>query len=189
MMQHLVFLLEEQSAREMLQGIVPRLIPATVQTTYIVFEGKQDLEHNLQRKIRNWQMPNTTFVVLRDQDSGDCIQIKQHLKTLCVDAGQPEALVRIACHELETFYLGDLAAVFSAYQLRMPSQASKKFRTPDNLANAAEEIKKVTNKQYQKIDGSRRIAPFLRLDGCNCSHSFNVLCDGLRRLVTESPTG
>ena len=41
---NLVFLLEEPSAREMLKGSLPRVLPDAVQVRYVVFEGKHDLE-------------------------------------------------------------------------------------------------------------------------------------------------
>lgn len=44
-MKHLVFLLEEPSAKEMLNGLLPRLLPG-LSYRCIVFEGKQDLEKN-----------------------------------------------------------------------------------------------------------------------------------------------
>ena len=43
-MKNLVCFLEEPSAKEMLEGVLPRLLPADVKFTYIVFEGKQDLK-------------------------------------------------------------------------------------------------------------------------------------------------
>ena len=101
----------------------------------------------------------------------------------CCRAGKKNILIRIACHELESFYLGELEAVANAYQMQLPNQNSSKFRKPDNLANAAEELRKITQKRYQKIDGSRRIAHLLKTDGTNRSHSFNVLCDGIRRIA------
>ena len=185
MIKNLVFLLEEQSAKAMLECIVPRLIGTYIAVRYLTFEGKQDLEKNLKRKLQGWQMPDTAFVVMRDQDSADCVAIKRRLKTICREAGRPETLVRIACHELESFYLGDLNAVSLAYKKTVPSQKSRKYRAPDNLSNAAEELSKITQNEYQKIDGSRRIASLLNLDGTNHSHSFNILCDGIRRIVVK----
>ena len=36
--------------------------------------------------------------------------------------------------------------------------------TPDNLANAAEELAKLTGHRYQKVGGSRAIGPHLDID-------------------------
>ena len=122
-MSKLVFLLEEESAKNMLQGILPRMLPDTP-VQYITFEGKQDLERQMVRKIRSWREPDSRFIVLRDKDSGDCTRIKQRLLELTQQSGKAEScLVRIACHELESFFLGDLAAV--ADGLEMPAVIKK----------------------------------------------------------------
>lgn len=187
-MSTLVFLLEEPSAKAMLEGVLPRLLPREIKVQFIVFEGKQDLHRQLVKRMRGWQKPLTRFIVLRDQDSGDCRAIRSELRALCDQAGRPDALVRIACRELESFYLGDLRAVEAGLSLPGLSgqQGKRKFRTPDTLANAAEELKKLTAGRYQKLAGSRVIGPHLDLRGNNRSHSFNTLLAGLRRLVDEA---
>jgi hypothetical protein len=182
-MRNLVFFLEEPSAKEMLKGMLPKLLPADVKVQYVVFEGKQDLEKRLPIRLRAWQQPDCLFVVMRDQDSGNCIEIKNNLVQKTFAAGKPNTLVRIACHELETFYLGDLSAVGRAIGPAKLSalQERAKFRNPDLLANPAQELKKIAP-QYQKISGSRAIGPALDIDG-NRSVSFNTLISGLCRLV------
>jgi hypothetical protein len=113
-MKTIAFFLEELSVKIMLEGFINAHFncdPAEFDFRYCVHEGKQDLERNLERRLKGWLLPNTVFVIIRDQDSGDCTIIKQSLYKKCEDAGHPEAIVRIACHELESFYLGDPAAV------------------------------------------------------------------------------
>ncbi len=51
-MSTLVCLLEEPSAREMLQGVLPRILPIGWDVRYTVFQGKQDMEKNLVIKLR-----------------------------------------------------------------------------------------------------------------------------------------
>ena len=189
-MSALVFLLEEESAKNMLEGIVPRLVPQGVRVQYITFSGKQDLEKQLVRKIRFWLEPDSRFIILRDQDSGDCTAIKARLLELARQSGKAEAcLVRIACRELESFFLGDLAAVGQA--LNLPSLAGKQkkspYRKPDAIANAAEELKKLTGNRYSKLAGFRAIGPCLALNGSNRSHSFGVLVDAIRRQASLLP--
>ena len=180
--ENLVILLEEPSAKKMLDVIVPRILPAGITHRCIPFQGKSDLEKNIAMKIRVWKKPNSVFLVMRDQDSGDCKAVKKRLLEECAKSFRPkeEYLVRIACHELESFYLGDLDAVRQA-GFRISS--SKKFSKPDELSNAAEELSKITGGQYQKIQGSAAIAPFLKLDGSNKSTSFNMLISGIRKIV------
>ena len=184
-MKTLVFCLEEPSAREMLKGALPRLLPEDIDVEYIVFEGKQDLHKQLERRLRGWQRPDSHFIVLQDKDSHDCLAVKRKLQDLCDRAGRSEALVRIACHELESFYLGDLRAVEKGLCMKglAVQQRTRKYAAPDALANAAEELKKLTQGRYQKIQGSRLIGLHMDLEGGNSSHSFNVLIKGIRRLV------
>ena len=184
-MKTLVFCLEEPSAREMLKGVRPRLLPEDIDIRSLVFEGKQDLQKQLEQRLRGWQKPESHFIVLQDKDSHDCLSVKRKLQDLCARAGQREALVRIACHELESFYLGDLQAVEQGLGMKglVAQQRSRKYIAPDALANAAEELKKLTRGRYQKILGSRSIGLHMDLEGGNRSHSFNVLIKGIRRLV------
>jgi len=184
-MSQIVFFLEEPSAREMLLGILPRLIPVNITLRFVVFEGKQDLERQIVRKLRAWNQPDCCFVVMRDQDSGDCRVIKQNLVQKCHDAGKPATLVRIACRELESFYLGDLKSVANSIgPAGIESYQSKaKFRDPDRLANPVQELKRLAP-VYQKVSGSRAIGPLLDIEN-NKSNSFKALVNGVQRLAGE----
>jgi len=185
-MRQIVFFLEEPSAKQMLKGVLPKILPETIVSRFVVFEGKQDLEKRLPMRLREWQHPDALFVVMRDQDSGDCTAIKRGLVKKCTDSGKPYTLVRIACRELESFYLGDLKAVSQAIG---PASIEKhqnkaKFRNPDTLASPSQELKKLAP-SYQKVAGSRVIGPMLDLDN-NKSTSFHALINGVRRLIGEA---
>jgi hypothetical protein len=180
--ENLVILLEEPSAKKMLDVVVPKILPPGISHRCIPFQGKSDLEKNISLKIRAWQKPNSVFLVMRDQDSGDCKLVKKKLLEECENSRRPKKdyLVRIACHELESFYLGDLDAVRKAgFNINL----SKKIKNPDEKSNAAEMLSKITGGEYQKIQGSAAIAPFLKLDGSNQSTSFNMLISGIRKIV------
>lgn len=182
-MKQLVFFLEEPSAKAMLEGLLPRILPREVTPRFIVFEGKQDLEKQLERRLRGWCQPESSFIVLRDQDSGNCETIKDRLLEICHRAGRRETLVRIACRELESWYFGDLAAVATAFGIAsLTAQAAKaKYRTPDKIVNPATELQRVTSGRYQKVGGSRAIG--LHLDPeRNLSRSFRVFVEGILRL-------
>ena len=94
-MKTLVLLLEEPSAKAMLENWLPNILPADFVPRFIVFEGKRDLEKQLARRLRGWLHPDSFFVVLRDQDAADCVAVKRELFEKCRDAGRPETLVRI----------------------------------------------------------------------------------------------
>lgn len=91
-MKTIVFFLEGPSEKEMLLGLLPKILPADMDVRYLVFRGKQDLEKNLVRRLRGWQVPDSVFVVMRDQDAGDCHHIKAGLEDLC-----RERSIRLAC--------------------------------------------------------------------------------------------
>jgi hypothetical protein len=84
-MNRMVFLLEERSMKTLLDGLLPRLMPE-LPFICIPHEGKQDLEKSIPRKLRAWREPGARFVVVRDNDGGDCHALKQRLVALCNDA-------------------------------------------------------------------------------------------------------
>ncbi|MDH2431834.1 DUF4276 family protein [Pokkaliibacter sp. MBI-7] len=187
-MKELVFLLEEPSAKAMLESLLPRMLSAEISVRCIPFEGKQDLEKQLTRKIRAYQNPEARFIVLRDLDSHpDCLAVKNKLLELCVESGKAaQCIVRIACKELETFYLADLQAVEEALQIKglAKQQQVKKFRAPDNLGSPSVELKKLTSQRYEKVAGSREIGKLLNLEN-ERSPSFRNLIGAIRRLENE----
>ncbi|WP_285906056.1 DUF4276 family protein [Pseudodesulfovibrio pelocollis] len=182
----LVFFLEEPSAKEMLSSLLPRILPEGVSLEFRVFNGKQDLDKNLTPKLRGWLRPNCVFVVMRDQDLGDCKAIKSKLARLCLDAGRNDVLIRIACRELESFYLGDLHAVEKGLGLKGigKRQRQAKFRNPDKLQHPSEELDRLTDNRYAKMSGSRAIAPYLDPE-TNLSSSFKVLVSGILALCNN----
>ena len=181
----LVFFLEELSAKALLEILLPRFIPeANFVLRFVPFEGKQDLEKQLVRRIRGWRTPDTHFIVLRDQDSAQCRDVKQRLLELCAEAERPDTLVRVACRELESWYLGDLKAVGEAFGMNnlTGKQNKQKYRMPDALGNPVQELELLTNQEYQKVSGSRAIGPYLDIEN-NRSHSFQVFVSGVKRLI------
>lgn len=174
-MSHLVFLLEEPSAKDALQAWVPTWLPAHVTPHYLVFQGKQDLEKRMVLRMRHWLLPNSRFIVLRDQDSGDCRKVKASLVERCHVAGRPDAVVRIACRELESFFVGDWQAVSQAFCRPELARLSGKaaYRDPDTIGSPSQELARRLN-GYQKRDGARRIAPLVDPER-NRSRSFHAL--------------
>ena len=186
-MKELVFLLEELSAQALLEGLLPRCLHPTITPRYIPFQGKQDLDKQVERKLRGYLNPNARFLILRDQDSADCHTVKAGLLAKCAAAGRaPVSVVRIACRELETFYLADLAAVGAAFGLpRLAEQQERaKYRTPDRLGAPSQELATLTRQQYQKVSGSRQLGEYLDPENTR-SVSFKHLMAGIRRLEGE----
>jgi hypothetical protein len=164
-MKEIVFFLEERSAEVFLAAVLPQLLPADVSYRCVVFEGKSDLEKLLVKRMKGYRNRDARFLILRDQDLGDCRKIKDGLLDKCDEAGQPKAVVRIACHELESWYLADLAAVETGLARKglRQLQLKRKYRAPDSLPYPSKELVRLAP-SYQKIAGARLIAPHLDLE-------------------------
>lgn len=185
-----IFLLEEPSIENVLEQLLPKIIPHEITYICIPHQGKQDLAKSIPTKIKAFQFsPATKFVIVHDQDSHDCKTLKAELLNICQTAGKTDVLIRIICHELESWFLGDLAAVEKAYQLKPQSlskkQTRKNYRDPDQLNSAKQELKKLV-KEYYAGTHSKKIAPHLSLTA-NKSRSFQVFLDGVKKLVQEKP--
>lgn len=178
--------LEEASAKAAFEGLLPRILPADVAVRYVVFEGKSDLEKQLGKRLRGWIHPNTAFLVLRDQDAADCLEVKRKLLKICQEAGKAHAVVRVACRELESWYFGELAAVEQA--LGIPNLSTKsrkaKYRNPDAIHHPSGELAHVTGGRYQKVSGSREIGKFLSPDPSrNASVSYGHFLTGISKAL------
>jgi hypothetical protein len=178
----LVFMVEERSMKEVLERLLPRILPTNLEHPLIIaHNGKSDLVASIPKKLRAWQNADDKFIIVHDQDSNDCIYLKSELLALCANS-RNDYLVRIACKELESWYFGDLNAVSLAYGKDFRNLANKrKYRVPDAIANAKEEIYKLIP-SHQQISGAQKIAQYMDADN-NTSHSFNVFVDGVKRMV------
>ncbi len=178
----LVLLVEEPSMKTFLGGLLHRMQPE-MPVLILAHEGKADLERSIPRKLRAWRDPEARFVIIRDQDAADCRAVKAKLQALCGEANHPDALVRIACRELEAFYLGDPAALARAYGSPKVEAAlrAKKFLQPDALPKPSAELRRLVP-AFSKSDGARRMALEIDLENSR-SESFLALVRGLRRLV------
>ena len=180
-MSRIVFLLEEYSMKVLLDGLLRRLFP-DLAFLCVPHEGKQDLEKSIPRKLRAWREPGVRFCVIRDNDGADCRALKEGLVALCRDGGREDTLVRIACQELEAWYLGApdaLAEAFADRALRGIADKSR-FRDPDAVVQPAAALAKLVP-EFQKVSGARNLAQVLTRVNGSCS--FQVLMAGIDRLA------
>lgn len=190
-MARIVFLLEEPSMVELLRGALPKVFPDWVENQQwiaVPHNGKSDLEASVPRKLRAWHVPGDRFVIMRDNDGGDCRLHKQRLRDLAAVKSTGDVLVRIVCQELEGWFLGDLDAVAQAYPIagRNIIATHRTYPDPDRLTNAANELRKLTEVPG-KVGRAKAISAHLNIDA-NLSHSFQVFISGLRRLAATEPT-
>ena len=143
------------------------------------FDGRTDLERSMRKKMAAWSYGNPHFIILRDNDGGDCFTIKRRLCHIAGQSGKPFH-VRIVCQMLEGWLLGDLAAIRSAYP-RATVRNRALFRNPDKLTNASQVLERLIDERA-KIPRARSIGSYFDLEN-NRSQSFNVFVGMLIRLI------
>ncbi len=185
-MTRVVFLVEEPSMADFLNGMLPRFFPK-LQFQCVPHNGKQELARSIPRKLRAWREPGVRFVVMQDQDSGDCHEIKSTLAELCQQAERPDTLIRIVCRELEAWYVGDIDAVSNAFpqtkEAALRQLRGARFRNPDKVMKPAKELAKLIP-GFQKRRSARSMASVILRDS-NRSRSFQVFVEGIQRLLEE----
>ena len=179
-MRELVFLFEEESAKVLVQSLVARLPGLEQAIRYVVFKGKQDMMRQLEGKLRGYLNPEARFLILRDKDSSDCLEVKASIRRLCERSGNERCTIRIACHELESWYLADLDAVGRAFGKELSAlQTKEKFRNPDALGNPVQELRRLVP-DYEKVSGSRALGKHLDLENRR-SRSFHHFITAITR--------
>ena len=183
---------EELSMRNVLDIIMPKILPEDVKFRIYPHQGKQDLEIGLRKTIpKISKQQGATILVTRDKDSADCKLVKKKLVEILKEFSNSPFLVRIVCTELECWFLGDLEAIQKVYKRFKPEhfKGTKEFRNIDSIQNAPakllEIIPEFTNrKKFPKLAFSESIAPHLNTESNN-SISFQHFITGVRKLIQQ----
>ena len=125
------------------------------------------------------------LLVVHDQDSWDCKRLKTKLIERIESAGEPQTYkIRIACRELENWYLGDLQALEQVYPNSSASRLQNKarYRQVDTLTGTVE-MRKITS-DFSKMYCARTMGPIINLEN-NRSASFRQFLSGLQTLLAE----
>ena len=180
----LIVLTEEKSMAQLLRTVLPKALPHDVRLLVIPHNGKSDLKKSIPIKLKGWNIPDDVFLIVQDQDSNDCMKVKNELLELAEPYGKT-FLVRIACRELESWYWGDLTAVSQAYNKNVEHLSNKSsFRVPDQIVNPKNEFLKLFP-NHQQISGAETISEFMEIER-NTSQSFQTLISGALKLVSNA---
>ena len=153
----LVVFVEEASMEATLNELIPKLELDGSQIQIVTHQGKTDLDASWRRKLPVWNTPNTRFLILRDNDGGDCIALKTSLEEVAENCGKADiATVRIVCQELEAWFLGDRMALVKAGYIN-EKRNPRELRDPDSHAKPSEILSR-WKKGRQKVAGAREIA-------------------------------
>lgn len=181
-------LLEEPSMENFLREVLPKILPADYSLDINCFlrphNGKSDLKKSIPKKIKAFSSyyEPVKVIIIHDQDSNDCKKLKKGLLDLCKKNGKCPVLVRIACKELESWYLGDMDAIEKVYP-RFKAKNFRnlaKFRNPDST-QASQELR-VIIPEFQKGFASKNISKFISVEK-NTSASFLHLVSGITKFL------
>ena len=199
MAQHLEFLVEERSMEAFLRALLPSLLPEGRTFEIHAFQGKTDLLHKLESRLRayaRWLTEECRIVVMIDRDNDDCGALKAQLEETAgrarlltrSNAGErPWQLVnRVVIEELEAWYFGDWQAVRAAYPRVSPAIPNRApYRDPDAIAGGTWEAFERLLQKYgyfrtglRKMEAARAIAPHID-PARNSSQSFGQFFNAL----------
>lgn len=204
-MTQIEFLVEEPSAEEALRHVLPKLLRGRARWKLINLGSKYKLLKALPSRLAAYRDRIARgellrVVVLVDRDTDDCVALTRQLEEMASVAGlatktHPDVeglfhvVNRIAVEELESWFIGDAAALRLAFSSLPTVDVGKGiFRNPDN-GGSWEALHRFLKKHgiyknsYPKIDAARRIAANLDLQA-NRSRSFQVFVQGVEALLT-----
>lgn len=190
MIKNLFVFVEEQSAKHILDKLLPKIVGTAVSFRVFPHQGKQDLEKALCTTLPSLsKVPNSRIVITRDKDSAECMELKKRLNVIVSKNCHAPYIVRIVCNELENWILGDLDAIKQAFPRFNKSKYEQKadFKNVDSIQNASILLKNIIPeysmyKYLPKIECSENISRFLDVNK-NKSESFNQFVKGVKRLI------
>lgn len=154
--------------------------------------GKEDLITNLDKIVPTLSKPpqQKRIIVIIDQDKQGCKELKTRIvvkmqKCAC------DYKVRIACYELESWFLGDMDAIAKCSPQFKPKslQNKKKYRNIDSVEKPSNVIEKIVpqwkNDYASKPKFAEKMAKIISLEPrnreqSNRSHSFHVFLETLK---------
>lgn len=188
----IIFLVEDYSMKNFLEGILPRLNLEADQFEIKHHRGKEDLLSHLARIVPTLSKRAQQIIIIIDQDQQNCLTLKNKISEKMANSNC-KYQIRIACYELEAWFLGDFAAIAQCSPKFKPSffQNKKQYRDIDRIPKPSRVLQEIVP-DWKEIYGNKpqfakKIAPFISLEKqnteqANRSHSFHVLLETLRSL-------
>lgn len=206
---HLELLVEEPSAEAALVNLLPAILSGKGTFRIHPHNGKQDLLSRLPHRLRayrKWLPSDWKIVVLLDADSEACAVLKERLERAAAASGLTtksqasggdfQVLNRIVVQELESWLLGDPAAIAAAYpDVPIALFSKSRYRNPDAIRGGTAEALAAILRRYRcfpsgmpKIQVARSISAHRKPDR-NRSHSFRVFRTGISEIAAaqEAP--
>ncbi|RKZ58954.1 MAG: hypothetical protein DRR08_15045 [Candidatus Parabeggiatoa sp. nov. 2] len=192
----IIFLVEDYSMIKFLEGILPRLGFEEHRFEIKHHRGKEDLISHLNNIIPTLSKRAQQIIVIIDRDKQDCVALKNKIQEKMAWCSC-EYKIRIACYELEAWFLGDMEAIAKCSPRFKASffQGKKKYRDIDNIPKPSSVIEEIVpdwkKRHLSKPKFAEEIAHFVSLETqnvekANRSDSFHVLLETLRSFGNDN---
>jgi Domain of unknown function (DUF4276) len=181
----LIVLVEGTSEVHVMESVLKKLGMTSSAFRVIPHQGNGELKRKLHKSLRAWRDAETRFLIMRDNDGGDCRDRKAELLKIISHEGKlAQARVRIVCQELEAWYLGDEEALRAADFIGQKGRASPSVmkRDPDSVEKPSKHVGRM-RPDHKKIMAAQKIAPFLN-PVRNRSKSFQNTVKAIRFLMS-----
>ena len=202
---HLECLVEEPSAEALLNHLLPRMLPQGWKYKIHPFQGKCNLLKRLPDRLKSYAGmmrtdPGLRLLILVDKDREDCHNLKKRLENQAkrcglltkshAGGGEFRVLNRIAVHELESWFFGDIQALRKVYPKLPVSFLKKKryrFNQPDDLNDAWEALEKLLQSYdyfpggLPKVENANLVGQYMN-PARNTSKSFQIFYEGITAL-------
>jgi hypothetical protein len=139
---------EEQSSAVFIKALVASL-PFNSPPVIFEHQGAGDLENSIRIKIPALFNNESRFLILRDQDLNDCIRIKERIFNSLPERVRPKCIVRIACRELESWYIAQPSALQRSGVLKSALPNSILSKNPDSIIDPKRELHRRSHKSGQ----------------------------------------
>jgi hypothetical protein len=184
---YLYFYVEGETEKRFIEPLCKRLFPAWMAEVFSL-GNKSNVINQSPSFIKNLdkQYGLKRHIILFDQDTGNCEEEKK-LLALKIKAVAPLAAVeiRIACNEIESWFLGDINTLKEFFNLPNINNSQEKYRHTDEISKPSTLLTRETKGAYQKsgIEVSR-IAEKINIEE-NKSISFHYFIKAINRLTQE----
>ena len=193
---HIEVLVEDESTKEALEILIPKVVSRDCTHNIREFRGKKDMLKGLQgwfRGYAKWEL-DCNMVVVIDKDREDCTRLKSKIEDKARNCGlldktfgrySKRLVIRIAMTELEAWFLGDPLAIHKAFP-KVRERDVRAQGTVDSIPDPANHLERMLQrKRYfshmPKVLVARSIAEHMEPDR-NKSPSFQLLMRTLREL-------
>lgn len=171
---HEIFVLTEEKSSAIIIKHLSISLKLNHRVRILSHDGFGDLKNSIPKKLNSQHHIMTRFIILCDADNADCAARKRQLVDLVPPNKRSKTIIRIACRELESWYIAQPDALQFAGTIKHKISKRLLSRDPDQIDKIKEELKKYTHQRGQ-VDLAQKIGPHLKPDDIRSKSFFHFI--------------